>query len=87
MLLFLAIVDFLAAAALLLVFFGLPVIHYQAGAALLLLLKGAFFFYDLLSIIDVAVAILMFVMLWVQLPKLALGLAVYLIIKGLYSLS
>lgn len=82
----LGVVDLLGAVSLGLLVLGFPLPHLQAVAALMLLLKSLVFIGDVISVIDVAVSITMFALLWVSAPTLALGLAIYLGIKGAISL-
>ena len=80
-------IDVLGAVSLAALVLGYPLPHLQAAAALGVLLKAIIFINDIVSIIDIAVAITMFVLLWVSAPTLALALAVYLGIKGLISFA
>jgi hypothetical protein len=83
----LGIIDLLCALSLLLVIIGYPVFPLQAGGAMLLFIKGAFFFGDVLSVMDMLVAVLMFALLWVQQPTLAIAAAIFLALKGFYSFA
>lgn len=83
----LGLIDLLAAISLIAYAFGYPLPYLQAGAALGLTGKGAMFITDALSVIDVLIGIAMFGLLWMELPMLALGLAIYLACKGLYSFA
>ena len=87
MLFLLGLVDVLCALAMVLSLVGYPFFPLQAGAALLLIIKGVFFFGDMLSIIDIIIAVVMFELLWLSMPTIALIIAVYLTIKGLYSFT
>ena len=78
-------VDVLCAISLAAAALGYPIGHLQASAAFGLLLKGGFFITDIISIIDVIIALVMFWLLWFPHPTLALGLAVYLGLKGVIS--
>ncbi len=80
-------VDVLCAISLALLVFGYPLPQLQAAAALALLAKSIIFIGDAISVIDVATSIAMFALLWISAPTLALGLAVYLGIKGLISFA
>jgi len=81
----LALVDVLAAAALLLAAFGYTVYPFQAATALLLILKAGVFHRSFLSIIDIAVGLLMFVLLWHGQPIVAAVAGGYLGVKAIYS--
>jgi hypothetical protein len=85
MLFLLALIDLLCALALALLFFGHPVYPLQAGAALLLLAKGLLFIKNILSIVDMIIALLMFMLIWVATPPVAVALALYLGVKGVAS--
>lgn len=81
----LGIIDLLAAAALIGIHLGHPFEHLQAGMALAIIMKGVVFISDILSLIDVSIGILMFVLFWVEAPTLALVAGIWLIYKGLYA--
>jgi hypothetical protein len=83
----LAGVDLLCAVSLAALALGYPIPHLQAAAALALVLKGIAFISDVVSIIDIVIGAAMFVLLWVQAPMLALGLAIYLGLKALASFA
>ncbi len=79
------IIDILSAGALLSTYFGHPLPHLQAGMALALLGKGLFFITDVLSWIDIIIAVCMFIFFWVEAPTVALVMATWLLYKGLYA--
>ena len=81
----LGLIDLLAATALFLVYFEHPFKHLQAGIALALMMKGVLFIGDILSLIDIAIGILMFVLFWLDAPLLALSAGIWLVYKGLYA--
>jgi hypothetical protein len=81
----LAAIDLLCAISLAALCLGFPLQHLQAGAALMLIAKSAFFITDVISILDIAVGVTMFVLLWISAPTLALGLAIYLGFKAAIS--
>lgn len=83
----LAGVDLLCAISLAALALGFPIPHLQAAAALGLMLKGIAFISDVVSIIDIAIGVAMIVLLWVEAPMLALGLAIYLALKALASFA
>jgi hypothetical protein len=85
LLVLLATIDLLCAISLAALVLGYPLPHLQAGAALMLIAKSVFFITDVISILDIAVGITMFVLLWVSAPTLALGLAIYLGFKAVIS--
>lgn len=87
LLVILSLIDLFASATMLLSFFGHPFPHVQASAALLVLAKALIFIRSSLSIVDILCGLCMLLLLWMQLPFLALGVGVYLAIKGFYSLS
>ena len=86
MLLLLGLIDLLCALSLLLLAIGYPLYSLQAGAALLLGLKSLLFIKDFFSMIDILIMLVMFVLIWVQTPLIAVFLACYLAIKGIYSM-
>lgn len=79
------VIDILCAVALLALYFGHPIPHLQAGMAVALIGKGIMFISDILSILDIILGITMFVLFWVEAPNLALGMAIWLLYKGLYA--
>jgi len=83
----LGIVDFLAAGSLALLALGSGVPHIQAASALALVVKGTFYINDVLSVIDIALGITLFALLWIDAPLLALSLAIYLGFKGVYTFA
>jgi hypothetical protein len=85
--LLLALLDILAAAAMTTYSFGHPCPHLQASAALLLVIKAVVFLKSGLSIIDLLCGLTMILLLWIQIPLLPIIIAVYLGLKGLYSLA
>jgi|GEM_PF-7113043 len=78
-------IDVLCAISLAAAALGYPLPHLQAGAAFMLLVKGFMFITDVVSVLDVIAALCMFWLLWQSSMTLALGLAVYLGLKGLLS--
>lgn len=85
--LLLALVDLGAALSLILSVLGVPLPLLQAAMALALLAKGIVFINDILSIVDIALAGLMFGLLWWNAPLWALSIGIYLAFKGLYSFA
>jgi hypothetical protein len=83
----LGIIDVLCAISMAGIVLGYPLPHLQAISALALIIKGVLFINDVISVIDIAVGIAMFILLWITAPTIALGLAVYLGIKGLMSFA
>jgi len=79
------VVDVIAAGALIALFFGHPIFHLQAGMAIALMGKGFLFLPDILSILDIAIGIVMLTLFWIEAPVLALGMAIWLLYKGLYA--
>jgi hypothetical protein len=85
--LLLALLDILAAAAMITFSFGYPFPHLQASIALFLVIKAIVFLKSGLSIIDLLCGLAMLLLLWIQIPVLPIIIAVYLGLKGLYSLA
>lgn len=83
----LALVDLLAAVSLLLSAFGFPLPHLQATVAIALGGKALLFINDVLSIIDLCIALTMFVLLWLSSPTIALVLGGYMALKSLYTFA
>lgn len=81
----LGLIDILAAVALFSIYFGSPIERLQAGMALGLMMKGILFISDILSILDIIIGILMFVLFWLIAPKLALAMGIWLLYKGIYA--
>ncbi len=81
----LGVIDLLCATALLGLYFGHPFNQLQAGMGLAIVMKGAVFFSDVLSLLDIAIGVTMFVLFWIEAPRLALAMAIWLVYKGLYS--
>ncbi|MBR9700283.1 hypothetical protein GOV11_00250 [Candidatus Woesearchaeota archaeon] len=75
-------IDILAGVTLISNSLGFPLEFIQAAAALALIVKGIFTVKDILSILDVIIGVVMFVLLWIAAPTLALSLGIYLCIKG-----
>ena len=50
-----------------------------------LIMKGLLFIVDILSWLDIAIGIGMFVLFWVAAPNVALIAAIWLVYKGLHS--
>lgn len=78
-------IDMLCAISLAALALGYPLPHLQAGAALMLMAKSLFFIKDVVSIIDLAVGVTMFVLLWITAPTLTIALAIYLGFKAIIS--
>ena len=83
----LAAIDLLCAISLAAIAIGYPLPALQAASAFALIGKGILFINDVVSIIDIAIGITMLVLLWMQAPALAIGIAVYLGIKGMASFA
>ncbi len=77
--------DILAAIALMLYALGFQIPTAIAATGLVLIGKGLVFIGDVFSILDLIIGITMFVLIWVELPLLALCLAIWLGLKGAYT--
>jgi Na+/H+ antiporter NhaA len=82
----LGIIDALSAISCAAIFFGHPLGQFQAAMGLALIGKGAFFIEDIVSVLDIACGIVMFLLLWFSWPTIALSLAIYLGFKATLSL-
>jgi hypothetical protein len=83
----LAAVDVLCAISLASLALGMPLPLLQAASAAMLMVKGVLFIDDIVSIMDIILAIVMFALIWIPSPVLALAIAIYLGIKAMASFA